>query len=73
MCGAYNSHNRFRMTDVKGLPFVLFTKSNGNKLRKLFSTKEVLQLHILRSAYATSWTWGVKVQPSDQTQNTISG
>ena len=32
----------------------------------LSPTKEALQLHILRSAYAAGRIWGVTLQPSDQ-------
>ena len=63
---AYDPHNRFHTNDVNRLRFFLFTKSSENKLRKLPQTREVFKLHILRSAYAAGWIWGVTLQPSDQ-------
>ena len=66
VCAAYEPHNRFHTNDVNRLRFLLFTKSRDNKLRKLLPTREALQLHTLRSAYAAGWIRGVTLQPSDQ-------
>ena len=66
VCAAYDPHNRFHTNDVNRLRFLLFSKSSGNKLRKLPLTREALQLHILLSAYAAGWIWGVTLQPSNQ-------
>ena len=66
VCAAYDSHSRFHTNDVNRLRFLLFTKSSENKLRKLPLTREALQLHILHSAYAAGWIWGITLQPSDQ-------
>ena len=66
VCAAYDPHNRFHTNGVKRLQLLLFTKSSENKLRKLPPTREAFQLHILHSAYAAAWIWGVTLQPSDQ-------
>ena len=66
VCAAYESHNRFHTNDFNRLRFLLSTKSSENKLRKLPPTRKALQFHILRSAYAAGWIWGVTLQPSDQ-------
>ena len=66
VCAAYDPHNRFHTNDINRLRFLLFTKSSENKLRKLPSTREAFQLHILRSAYSAGWIWGITLQPSDQ-------
>ena len=66
VCAAYDPHNRFHKDDVNRLRFLLFTKSSGNKQRKLPPTREALQLHSLRSAYAAGWIWGVTLQTSDK-------
>ena len=65
MC-CYDSHNRFHTDHNNRLPFLLFKRLSDNKLRKLPPTKEVLQLHILRSAYTAGWIWDVTLQPSDK-------
>ena len=66
VCATYDPHNRFHTNDINRLLFLLFTKSTENILRKLSSTREALQLHILRSAYFAGWIWGATLQPSDQ-------
>ena len=66
VCAAYDPHNHFRTSGVNRLRFFLFTKLSENNLRRLSLTKEALQLHILRSAYAAGGTWSVILQPSDQ-------
>ena len=66
VCAAYDPHNRLHMNDINRLRFLLFTKSSENNLKKLPPTREPLQLHILRSAYAAGWIWGVTLQLSDQ-------
>ena len=55
VCAAYDPHNCFHTNDVNRLRFLLFTKPSDNKLRRLPPTREALQLHILRSAYAAGW------------------
>ena len=66
VCAAYDPHNCFHTDNINRLWFLLFTMSSENKLRKLPPTREALQLHILRSAYAAGWIWGMTLQPSDQ-------
>ena len=66
VCAAYDPYNRFHTNNVNRLRFLLFANWSENKLRKLPPTREALQLHILRSAYAAGQIWGVTLQPNDQ-------
>ena len=49
ICAAYDLHNHFRMSNIKKLWFLLFTKLSDNKLRNISPTKEALQLYIICS------------------------
>ena len=66
MCCFYDPHNRFCMSDVNRLRLVLFKRLTDKKLRRFSPTKEALQLHILRLAYASGKILGLTLQPSDQ-------
>ena len=70
-CASYDPHNRFHTNDVNWLRFLLFTKSSDNKLRKLPPTREALQLHTLRSAYAAGWIWGLTLHYSKYNRFTV--
>ena len=54
------------MTHIIAFIRTTFTESSDIKLRMLPPTREALQLHILRSAYAAGWIWGVTLPPSDK-------
>ena len=66
VCTASDLHNCFRTSDGNRLRFILFTKSSDDKLRRLPSTNEALQLDILRSVQAACRIWDVTLQSSDQ-------
>ena len=70
VCSVYDQHNRFPNNNVNRVWFLLFANSSDKKLRQ--ETREVLQFHILRSAYAASWIWGVTLQPSDQIPSLVN-
>ena len=46
VCPAYDPYNGFHVNNVYRLPFLLFTKSSDDKLRKLPPKREALKLHI---------------------------
>ena len=50
---------------INRLRLLLLKRLNDKRLRKFSPTKEALQLHILRLAYAGSRILGVILQPSD--------